>query len=255
MIIVVTGCTQGLGRECVKYLIANSEAVIIFACRNVSSAQKVAGTLSDSRCIVLETPLNLAECDSVREFCSELHNWLNGRKIYSLVNNAGIGGQPHRRKTSQGYDEIWATNYLGHFLLTILLLRDMDERSRIINVSSEVHDPATDTGMPDPTVQWPESVEEYNTYLACGAQNFNESIITSANRQYTKSKLCNVMFTYELARRLNIRGSLPFFVSEQTAAVIGAEEDHANIRSSLPAAGSISVIAMNPGLMVCSTLS
>jgi retinol dehydrogenase 12 len=168
--IVVTGCTQGLGYHAVKTLAQNLAAdskslpfqCIILSCRNVPVAKKAAEEISKStkcelsRLVVLDEPCNLSDIISVRSYCSSLIKYLSGRKILSLVNNAGIGGNPVYTKTAQGYDQIWATNHLGHFLLTLLLLPHMAEGSRIVNVSSEVHDPASKTGLPDADQFWPQ---------------------------------------------------------------------------------------------------
>ena len=61
------------------------------------------------------------------------------------------------------------SNHLGHFLLTILLLPVLTDNGRVVNVSSEVHDPANKAPLPDAGLFWPETAEEYDSRLAGGA--------------------------------------------------------------------------------------
>ena len=168
-VIVVTGATHGLGYHAAKSLAKNLSQggqshyqFIVLSCRNVPSAKKVAAEIAKStkteatRLIVLDEPCDLADINSVRSYYSALKQFLGDKKILSLVNNAGIGGNPNYRLSAQGFDQIWATNHLGHFLLTILCLPHMAQNSRIVNVSSEVHDPATKTPLPDADEFWPQ---------------------------------------------------------------------------------------------------
>ena len=102
---------------------------------------------------------------------------------------------------------------------------------------SEVHDPANKTPLPDPGVGWPASLSEYDTILFGGEPLPGESAHISGMRRYSRSKLCNVLFTHELAHRLS--GAAP----AATRAPGGSS-------CSLPAARSLRVLAFNPGLML-----
>lgn len=159
-VIVVTGSTAGLGYHCVEHLarrMANKSSGkaatipedppfqgIIMACRNVKSAKIAANNIAKtsgclpSKIIVLEDNCNLCELENVRKYAASLIKFLqeNKLRIKILINNAGIGGSLKLSRTSAGHEAIFATNHLGHFLLTILLLPYIDER--IVNVSSEV---------------------------------------------------------------------------------------------------------------------
>lgn len=148
-VIVVTGCTAGLGFHCAsslatKYQKSSAIVKIVFACRNVSAARSAADKISKStgysreNIIVLDEGCDLSEMKQVRIFAAALKKWLalENETIKILINNAGVGGSPDFRKTSENHDAIFATNHLGHFLLTLLLLPYITER--IVNVSSEV---------------------------------------------------------------------------------------------------------------------
>ena len=89
--------------------------------------------------------------------------------------------------------------------------------ARVVNLSSEVHNPATKTGAPDPGQNWP---ADDLAQLAHDTGKPGDSVMTSTSMYYSRSKLCNVLFTYELNRRLQAAGT------------------------------PITVVAMNPGLML-----
>eukprot|EP00292_Cryptomonas_paramecium_P010981 CAMPEP_0113677164 /NCGR_PEP_ID=MMETSP0038_2-20120614/9093_1 /TAXON_ID=2898 /ORGANISM="Cryptomonas paramecium" /LENGTH=326 /DNA_ID=CAMNT_0000594367 /DNA_START=55 /DNA_END=1036 /DNA_ORIENTATION=- /assembly_acc=CAM_ASM_000170 len=222
-VVVVTGCTQGLGYHAVKKFatdLANDTQgslkydCVVLCCRNVAAAKKAVEALAKqtkcdpSKLVVLEEGCNLCEMWSVRAYAAALKTFLGERKIISLVNNAGIGGNPTYKKTSQGFDIIWATNHLGHFLLTILLLRHLAPGSRIVNVSSGVHDPANKTQLPDADQYWPQTKDEYDQRLARGEPFTGDSAKPVWGPALFEAKLCNVLFTNELARRLS--GAVPY---------------------------------------------
>ena len=179
-VVIVTGCTQGLGYHTVKSLAKNLSSgeqlpydCVVLSCRNAKWAKEVSENIvqstkcEPSRLIVLDVPCDFSDIESVRLYYSALAKFLGNRKIVSLINNAGIGGNPDHRKSAQGFDLIWATNHLGHFLLTILCLPHFATNSRIVNVSSGTHDPANKTGCPDAHEFWPQVriLAPVHTYL------------------------------------------------------------------------------------------
>lgn len=177
---VITGCSQGLGLHAAAELAAADPTIdIVLACRNLDSAKAAVETIiakhpavDPSRLVVLDAALQLDDIDSVRVFCKcrvtnrmyhihplsyriiasalRAHLSERGQIIKILINNAGVGGMPVLKPTRQGFDTIFATNHLGHFLLTLLLLPssvaavvpstlgDDAPHLRIVNVSSEV---------------------------------------------------------------------------------------------------------------------
>jgi len=227
---------------------------IILACRDVAAANKAADTISSEtgynrhNLVVLEAGCDLSEMQSVREYARAVKKYLDIRRdaISVLINNAGIGGSSVLAHNSQGYDKIFATNHLGHFLLTLLLLPRMAKGGRVINVSSEVHDPANKTPLPDPSQHWPSDPKDYHRLIAKGEAIPGENDRQSGSRRYSRSKLLNVMFTYELARRL--ARSVPNGTGPETKLAIEALSNGAT--NNLPTAKSIQIIAMNPGLML-----
>jgi len=212
-VVIVTGCSAGLGFQCVKSLAATQPHLrIVLACRNLTTATAAADQIhAETNCdrnnlIVLDTPLNLASLASVRAYAAAIEQRGDLRPIVSLINNAGIGGTYPVRMSPDGYEEIFATNHLGHFLLTLLLLpaiRSSGQPAIIMNVASEVHDPAEKTPIPDPGEDFPLADVKL---LAKGIPNPGDSEFNAGNRRYSRSKLCNILFTFELNRRLQAQG-------------------------------------------------
>ncbi|KAF2904225.1 hypothetical protein ILUMI_01956 [Ignelater luminosus] len=141
---LITGGARGIGVEVVKKLVERDVHVII-GCRNVSSGEKV---FQDIRQEGIEKgdvkvfPLDLASLQSIKSFANMIKSKYS--KIHILINNAGKMFGPYM-ETEDGFESQFQTNYLGHFLLTHLLLPELkaageeNSKSRIVNVSSCAH--------------------------------------------------------------------------------------------------------------------
>jgi NAD(P)-dependent dehydrogenase (short-subunit alcohol dehydrogenase family) len=176
---IVTGANSGLGFEDTKALAAKG-AHVVMACRNLEKAEAAADTIQR------EIPgaslkvqlLDLASLESIRDFAREFNNHYDRLEI--LINNAGLMAIP-QRKTADGFEMQFGTNHLGHFALTGLLLVKLlaAETARIVTVSSDLHKQGR-VNFEDLN-----SEREYNKWAA-----------------YGQSKLANLLFAYELQRRL-----------------------------------------------------
>lgn len=177
---LVTGANTGIGRATAHEL-ARRGGKVILACRSASkTAPVVADIVRDTGNAAVEfLPLDLADLDSVRTAAGAFLD--RDEALHVLVNNAGVGGQ--RGQTAQGFELAFGINHLGHFLLTTLLLGRLRESApaRIVNVSSDAHYQAK--GIDYEALRRP-------TRSVAGLS------------EYALSKLCNVAFTQELARRL-----------------------------------------------------
>ena len=189
--IIVTGASSGLGLETVKLIAKdNRNYRVIMACRNLAKAnplkEEIIKESKNENVIVME--IDTSSLESVKNFVTNYKNSSYG-KIYSLVCNAGIGAHsPGILK--DGYDIIFATNHLGHFLLVNSLLPLIEENGRIVIVSSSMHNPPKD-GIKT-KFEW------------IGTENIakpDESLAKDKLR-YCYSKLCNLYFTYELKKRM-----------------------------------------------------
>ena len=154
-------------------------------CRNVEKGETAADEVRGiSEGDVVVHKMDLASLKSVRECCEHLGNSL--KKIDILINNAGVMYCPEM-KTEDGFEMTIGTNHFGHFLLTNLLMPLIKEAApgaRIINVSSKAHE----TG----EIQWEDINWDKTPY--------------SPFKAYHQSKLANVLFTKELARRVDGSG-------------------------------------------------
>lgn len=185
--IIITGGNSGLGFETAKKVAGNSEYKVIIACRNAEKAQKAKEQIvSETGNAHIEAMrLDTSSLDSARAFAEKFI--ASGEKADVLVNNAGISPVGNTGTTENGFELVFATNYLGHFLLTQLLLPYMTEDAAIFNVSSDMHDPPGG-------IDWPGA-----ELLAHPKED--------DRRKYSYSKLCMIYFTHELDRRLRASGS------------------------------------------------
>ncbi|AXK86631.1 NAD(P)-dependent dehydrogenase, short-chain alcohol dehydrogenase family [Nocardia farcinica] len=169
---IVTGANSGLGAVAARAL-ARAGADVVLACRNLAKAEKVAAEIG-ARATVRE--LDLADLASVRAFAA------GTERVDVLINNAGVMAVPHRT-TADGFEMQIGTNHLGHFALTGLLLDKITDR--VVTVSSGAHA----VGRIDlADLNWER--RRYQRWLA-----------------YGQSKLANLLFAYELQRRLSAAGS------------------------------------------------
>ncbi|MEU7886427.1 SDR family NAD(P)-dependent oxidoreductase [Microbispora bryophytorum] len=133
--VVVTGGASGIGTETVRVLAAAGAEVTI-ATRDPAAAAKVAATFADLPGTVRSAALDLADLSSVAAF---VRDWRGPLDV--LVANAGVMAIPVREVTAQGWEMQLATNYLGHFALTMGLYGSLRAagRARIVVVSSGAH--------------------------------------------------------------------------------------------------------------------
>ncbi|MCV7152904.1 SDR family NAD(P)-dependent oxidoreductase [Mycolicibacterium pyrenivorans] len=177
---VVTGANTGIGYEAAAVL-ARKGAGVVIASRNLEKAREAARRIEAAHphADVALQELNLASLASVRTAADELRAAYP--RIDLLINNAGVM-YPPKQTTDDGFELQFGTNHLGHFALTGLLLDTLlpVEGSRVVTVASIAHN--IQGGIHFDDLQWERS---YNRVAA-----------------YGQSKLANLMFTYELQRRL-----------------------------------------------------
>lgn len=179
---VITGANSGIGYEAAKML-GERGGDIVMLCRSRAKGEaaqrQLAETVKGKVDLIL---MDLSDLDSVRKAAEELRGRYD--KINALINNAGIMMTP-QEKTIDGFDLQMGANHLGHFLWTGLLL-DLVEAAegRVVVLSSLVH-----------------------KYGALDLDDFMSDKNYAPMRAYTQSKLANLMFAFELDRRLEAAGS------------------------------------------------
>lgn len=177
---IVTGANSGIGLETARGL-AQRGATVVMICRDATRGENarqelIASTGNDAIHLLLA---NLASLESIREVADA---FLTGHdRLDVLINNAGVY-RAHRSETVDGYETTFAVNHLAYFLLTHLLLDRLKAGApaRVVNVSSDAH------RLGKINFDDLHAVSRYNGYTA-----------------YAQSKLANILFTSELARRVD----------------------------------------------------
>ncbi|XP_077241930.1 short-chain dehydrogenase TIC 32, chloroplastic-like [Tasmannia lanceolata] len=186
---IVTGASNGIGTETARVLALRGVHVIM-AVRNVTAGNNVKETIvkeiSTAKLDVMQ--LDLSSKASVRKFASEYKS--KDLPLNILINNAGIMATPYKL-SEDGIEMQFATNHIGHFLLTHLLLDTMKTtvhnskiEGRIVNVSSDGHGFANRSGIP------------------FDLEKLNDKSKYSGLVAYGRSKLANILHANELAKRL-----------------------------------------------------
>ena len=179
-VIIVTGANSGLGFEAAKEF-ARRGARTILACRDMVKAQaalvRIRTEIPNAQAETMQ--LNLASLKSIHRFAEAFASHYD--HLHVLLNNAGIMFVPYSQ-TEDGFESHLGVNHLGHFALTGLLLGLLASTpgSRVVNVSSEGHR----MGHMD-----------FDNFLYEGGRGYRST------EAYGRSKLANLLFTYELDRR------------------------------------------------------
>jgi len=178
---VVTGASSGMGWE-VSRALARKNATVVLACRDEDRGRAASGSIrsGNPEARVEVMALDLASLASVRRFAEAFR--ADHDRLDLLVNNAGVLLAPYDT-TEDGFERHFGTNHLGHFALTGLLIDRLvaTSASRIVTVGSRGH------GMG--------RIDFANLM-------YEEGKGYSAMRAYARSKMANLLFTYELQRRL-----------------------------------------------------
>ncbi|XP_026139525.1 retinol dehydrogenase 13 isoform X1 [Carassius auratus] len=182
--VVITGANTGIGMETAKDM-ARRGARVVMACRDLTRAENAAEYIrrSTGNGNVVIRHLNLASLYSVREFAKEFI--ATEERLDILINNAGVMMCP-KWVTEDGFEKQLAVNHLGHFLLTNLLLGMLKRSSpsRVVNLSSIAHVGGN--------IEFDDLFFDKRPY--------------SPLLSYKQSKLANVLFSRELARRIKGTG-------------------------------------------------
>jgi NAD(P)-dependent dehydrogenase (short-subunit alcohol dehydrogenase family) len=194
--VIVTGANSGLGLWTTKHLL-DLDYQVIMACRNIAKTQKAIDEFSqfDKNKKYIIKLLDLADFESIRNFVRNLSEF---KEIYALDCNAGISYEGPFRYTQNGVEETFGTNYLGHFLLTNLLIEKYNLQ-KIVMVSSELHNPINKS-------PFAKAVFKPVNELAYPKVDANLTIEKQTQSFYATSKLCMILYTYELDRRLKTKG-------------------------------------------------
>ena len=187
--IVITGASSGLGFETAKKCAKTPDTALILLCRNQEKAEnaKIEIIKESGNENVRWIQTDTSSLASIKRAAEEII--ASGTEVSVLINNAGISSMDVNGLTEEGFERVFATNYLGHFLLTQLLLPHMTADARILNISSDMHNP------PGPgKMTWPGTEEIAHPKKEDRAR-------------YSYSKLALIYFAHELDKKLRAEGS------------------------------------------------
>lgn len=184
-VIIVTGGNSGLGYESVKAF-AQKGAEVILASRSIEKGEdaknKIMQEVPGAKINIMH--LDLGDLESIKKFSTDFQKKFG--RLDVLLNNAGIMMTPYF-ETKDGFEGQFGTNHLGHFALTGQLMNTLTETSgsRIVNVSSNIHKRG--------------KIDFANLQYKNG-QDYTPI------KSYGRSKLANLLFTYEMQRKLELAG-------------------------------------------------
>jgi NAD(P)-dependent dehydrogenase (short-subunit alcohol dehydrogenase family) len=183
--VLVTGANSGLGLRSAEAL-ARHGATVLMACRSAERAEPARAAVAEAATgpAPVALALDLADLGSVRKAAADVDGSVE--RLDVLMNNAGVMAPPMGR-TADGFEMQFGTNHLGHFALTGLLLPALRRAPapRVVTTSSGAHRGGRN--------RWDDPNYERSTYRRWPA--------------YSQSKLANLLFTLELARRALANGS------------------------------------------------
>ncbi|GAA6235417.1 retinol dehydrogenase 11-like isoform X2 [Lates japonicus] len=186
---IITGANTGIGKETAKDL-AGRGARVILACRDMAKGEQACRDIMREvkGAKVVARQLDLADTKSICQFAENIYN--TEKALHYLINNAGVAICPYA-VTVDGYEMQFGVNHLGHFFLTFLLLDLLKHSapSRVINVSSVAH-----------------AMGKIQFDDLSGKKDYHPV------RAYAQSKLANVLFTRELAKRTEVLGVMAYSV-------------------------------------------
>ncbi|XP_019876507.1 retinol dehydrogenase 11 [Aethina tumida] len=181
-IAIVTGANSGIGYEIAKEL-ARRHAMVILACRDIDKAKEAIARIKESTktmTVLLPIELDLASLWSIKEFAKKIRE--NYPYIDLLVNNAGVAFPPKKRVTTKdGLEVHFGVNHLGHYYLTRLLTENLIN-SRVVIVSSALHEKGQ-----------------------INLNDLNSSLSSERQNLYANSKLANIYFCQQLAKKEKLK--------------------------------------------------
>jgi NAD(P)-dependent dehydrogenase (short-subunit alcohol dehydrogenase family) len=197
--VLITGGHAGLGWAAASTLASGEHADIVLAGRDLERVAAAAQRLREQYEIEV-TPLrvDLSSLDSVRAAAAQVRGMIADGTLapfQALICNAGAQFLGPVSYSADGYEETFAINHLGHFLLVDLLLDCVADGGRVVFTASGTHDPDTIDGKLAGAAVEPDAVA-----LANEGKNGKQPI--SGGKRYATSKLCTILFSYELDRRL-----------------------------------------------------
>ena len=217
--VLITGCNHGIGLDAATKMFAKNDLKVILACRTLAKAKEAkseileaiaqeGGRVNDPSLLV-PAECDLADLESIKSFTTTLKD----EPIDILCLNAGVqySGSKEVNRTRDGFEISMGTDHLGHFYLTNLLLKNVENaaitstlKPRIVVTASEVHDPESPGGK----IGRGAGLGNFEGIQENGAEfELMDGSEFDADKAYKDSKLANILFANELNRRLRLADS------------------------------------------------
>lgn len=201
--VLITGGHSGIGLAAARELAAEGVDLVL-AGRSPERMESVRADLAEQYGVTVTlVGLDVASLQSVRSAAREISELRNlGRipPLDALLCNAGGRFDGPVSHSAEGFEMTFATNYLGNFLLVDLLLPTLNDAARVIVTASGTHDPDSTDGKLVGAAEEPDA-------RVLAQMGIDGGPVLSAGKRYSTSKLCAIMFCYELDRRLRASGS------------------------------------------------
>jgi protochlorophyllide reductase len=218
--VLITGSNSGIGFAAAKKFAKTNEFKVILACRTLDKAKKAKneiikaiedeeGGFVKDKSLLVEAECDLGDLTSIKTFAESLGD----EPIDLLCLNAGVqfAGSKEVNRTKDGFEQSMGVDHLGHFLLTNLLLPNVEsaaksstKKPRIVITASEVHDPESPGGK----VGRGAGLGNFEGIKDAGVDfDLMDGSEFDADKAYKDSKLANILFANELNRRLRLADS------------------------------------------------
>ncbi|KAJ3543038.1 hypothetical protein NM208_g3788 [Fusarium decemcellulare] len=259
-IILITGVSpNGLGEAMVMALATKQPAKLILTARDMTKAKAVAENIRNTMAsppLIVMVRMDLSSIASVQSAAASLAD--QEQLIDILINNAGVMALPNRTLSSDGHEMHFATNFLGHWLFTNLLVPKLSSGSRVVNVTSggymvcpiRFHDIGWEGNKPLPTE------EEPNMAIA---QNLGIGSLATAGEYngmlaYLHSNAASMLFSVGLTERFKDKGITSIsaapgvVVTELQRHIVGFRNPKMEYKSATQGAAGFLVAALDPAL-------
>ncbi len=196
---VVTGGTSGMGLELVRHLSRDPANVVIVGARSPATAHALRAAVPELQLHVL--PLDLERLSSVRSFAETVISLMAGGNVAGVACNAGAQFEGPLEKTDDGVERTFAANHLGHFVLVHALLPHLAAGAAVVSIASSAHLPGSALAS---RIGFRGAIFPNAEAVANGQLDPGTSVAQQALDRYGASKLCNILFAFEMARRVPV---------------------------------------------------